>query len=55
LRDDEGDRQTIIDEERQKLLREYAVPLRDFLPKNTLATQNDYDFVFKGGYPTKSA
>lgn len=46
LRGDEADRQIIIDAERQKLLIEHAIPLRNFLPKNTMATQEDYDFVF---------
>merc|ERR1719235_482474 len=46
LRDDEGDRQAIIDEERKKLLIEHAVPLRHFLPKGTLDTMDDYHFVF---------
>lgn len=56
LRDDEGDRQKIIDEERQKLLIEHAVPLRDFLPKGTLDTQADHDFVFNHpGYSRKGA
>merc|ERR1719149_80377 len=46
LRNDEGDRQIIIEEERKKLLIEHAIPLRNFLPKGTLATQDDHDFVF---------
>jgi len=46
LREEEMSRQGIIEEERQKLLKEYAVPLRDFLPKGTLAHQKDHDFVF---------
>merc|ERR1719197_2021519 len=46
LRDDEGDRQAIIDEERKKLLIEHAVPLRHFLPKGTLDTMDDHNFVF---------
>lgn len=58
MRADEGDRQKIIDEERQKLLREHAVPLRNFLPKGTLDNMDDFEFVFnhpsilkaKGGY-----
>jgi len=56
LRDDEGDRQKIIDEERQKLLTEHAVPLRNFLPKGTLADMADHDFVFNHpGYGSKGA
>jgi len=52
LRDEEGDRQIIIEEERQKLLREHAVPLRNFLPKGTFNSMEDHDYVF--GYPAKS-
>lgn len=51
LRGDESFRQGIIEEERMKLLREHAIPLRDFLPKGTFATVEDYNFVFSGGYP----
>jgi len=46
LRGEEDGRQDIIEEERQKLLREHAIPLRNFLPKGTFARQEDYDFVF---------
>jgi hypothetical protein len=46
LRGEEGHRQAIIEEERQKLLQEYAVPLRDFLPKGTLECADDYNMVF---------
>jgi len=46
LRDGESDRQAIISEERERLLKEHAIPLRDFLPKGTLATKEDYDYVF---------
>jgi len=50
-RDEESDRQIIIEEERMKLLREHAIPLRNFLPKGTFATREDHDFVFNAGYP----
>merc|ERR1711988_1393564 len=50
LRGEESYRQGIIEEERKKLLKEHAVPLRDFLPKGTFATADDYNFVFSGGY-----
>jgi len=50
FRDDESDRQIIIEAERQKLLIEHAIPLRNFLPKGTLATEADHKFVFSGGY-----
>jgi len=46
LRGEEADRQIIIEGERQRLLQEHAPGLRDFLPKNTLETQEDHDFVF---------
>jgi len=46
MRADEGDRQKIINEERQKLLIEHAVPLRNFLPKGTLDNMDDFEFVF---------
>eukprot|EP00747_Dinoflagellata_sp_TGD_P162292 gnl/TRDRNA2_/TRDRNA2_179731_c0_seq1.p1 gnl/TRDRNA2_/TRDRNA2_179731_c0~~gnl/TRDRNA2_/TRDRNA2_179731_c0_seq1.p1 ORF type:complete len:511 (+),score=169.32 gnl/TRDRNA2_/TRDRNA2_179731_c0_seq1:103-1533(+) len=46
LRGEEGKRQIIIEAERQRLLREYAAPMKDFLPKGTLGTREDYDFVF---------
>lgn len=36
LREEEADRQVIIEAERQRLLREHAAPLRDFLPKGTM-------------------
>lgn len=58
LKQDESSRQSIIEAERQRLLKEHAVVLRDFLPKYTLETKEDYDFVFagasghqNGGYP----
>lgn len=57
FRADEGDRQAIINEERAKLLREHAVPLRNFLPKGTLDNMDDYNFVFgngAAGYPVQS-
>jgi len=50
FRNDEGDRQIIIEAERKKLLIEHAIPLRNFLPKGTLATEEDHKFVFSGGY-----
>jgi len=53
LRQEEGGRQLIIEAERQRLLREHAPGLRDFLPKNTLETQEDHDFVFGDRRRTK--
>lgn len=52
FRGEESDRQVIIEEERKKLLIEHAIPLRNFLPKGTLATKEDHAFVFSGGYPS---
>lgn len=52
FRSEESDRQIIIEEERKKLLIEHAIPLRNFLPKGTLATKEDHAFVFSGGYPS---
>eukprot|EP00419_Tripos_fusus_P035393 CAMPEP_0172786090 /NCGR_PEP_ID=MMETSP1074-20121228/205774_1 /TAXON_ID=2916 /ORGANISM="Ceratium fusus, Strain PA161109" /LENGTH=180 /DNA_ID=CAMNT_0013623103 /DNA_START=24 /DNA_END=566 /DNA_ORIENTATION=- len=46
FKDQEEQRRGIIEEERQRLLREYAVELRDFLPKHTLGTEQDYQLVF---------
>jgi len=46
LKEQDAQRQVIIEEERQRLLREYAVELRDFLPKHTLETEQDYQLVF---------
>merc|ERR1712187_584187 len=46
LRDEERERQLIIEVERKRLLQEHAVGLRDFLPKQTLETQEDYEFLF---------
>merc|ERR1712187_895580 len=57
LRAEEGQRQVIIEAERRRLLQEHAVGLRDFLPKSTLETQEDYEFLFadrlatQQGYP----
>jgi len=46
LRDEERERQLIIEVERKRLLQEHAVGLRDFLPKQTLETQEDYELLF---------
>merc|ERR1719428_2771976 len=46
LRMEEGQRQVIIEAERRRLLQEHAVGLRDFLPKHTLETDEDYQFLF---------
>jgi len=64
LRSEEGNRQVIIEAERRRLLQEHAVGLRDFLPKATLETQEDYEFLFadrlaakdgkSAGYPVEA-
>lgn len=46
-RDDESNRQVVIEEERRKLIEQYAIPLRDFLPKGTLQTNDDYNLIFR--------
>merc|ERR1711879_545921 len=58
LRQEEASRQVVIEAERRRLLQEHAVGLRDFLPKYTLETQEDYDFLYgdrirnnPSGYP----
>merc|ERR1719161_3104911 len=47
----EGERQKIIDMERQRLLKEHAAPLREFLPKGTLETEADAQAVGFGFTP----
>merc|ERR1719253_1009984 len=46
LRAEEDERQLVIQEERQRLLREHAGDLRDFLPKGTFAKKQEFDIVF---------
>jgi len=46
LRVDEGKRQQVIEAERKRLIAEHASELRDFLPKGTLETVDDYDLMF---------
>jgi len=46
LNSDEGARQTIIEEERRRLIREHASELRDFLPKHTLESMEDYKLFY---------
>ncbi|CAE8632917.1 unnamed protein product [Polarella glacialis] len=47
LNADEGARQTIIEAERKRLIKEHASELRDFLPKHTLESMEDYQLFFK--------
>merc|ERR1711920_378397 len=47
LREQESKRQVVIEEERRRLIAEHAAELRDFLPKNTLESKDDYDLMFK--------
>lgn len=46
-RAEEANRQVVIEEERKKLLKEHGLPLRDFLPKGTLQTSDDFDLIFR--------
>lgn len=54
LQEEDGQRHSIIEEERQRLLREHGIPLRDFLPKWTLATQDDYELLDHDGHMTRA-
>jgi len=45
-REDEGKRQVIIEEERRRLLEEHAQELKNFLPKHTLESMEDYELLF---------
>jgi len=45
-RDDEANRHIVIEEERRKLIKEFAIPLKDFLPKGMLQTADDYNLIF---------
>merc|ERR1712048_954953 len=47
LREEDSKRQVIIEEERRRLIQEHATELRDFLPKNTLESVQDYELMFK--------
>lgn len=47
LRDQESKRQVVIEEERRRLIAEHAGELKNFLPKYTLESQDDYDLMFK--------
>merc|ERR1740129_1546758 len=46
MQDDEVQRQVIVEAERQKLLREHASQLRNFLPKGTLEHADDIKLLF---------
>eukprot|EP00933_Yihiella_yeosuensis_P061429 TRINITY_DN64231_c0_g1_i1.p1 TRINITY_DN64231_c0_g1~~TRINITY_DN64231_c0_g1_i1.p1 ORF type:complete len:477 (+),score=167.30 TRINITY_DN64231_c0_g1_i1:112-1542(+) len=48
LKADEDQRQVIIEEERKRLIKEHAAALRDFLPKHTLESMEDYNLFFAG-------
>jgi len=43
----EGFRQAVIERERQRLLREHATELKDYLPKNVFRNDADYETVHK--------
>lgn len=46
LKQNEGQRQVIIEEERRRLLTEHAAELKNFLPKHTLESMEDYEILF---------
>jgi len=46
-RDEEAHHHMVIEEERRKLIKDHGIPLRDFLPKGTLQTKDDYDMIFR--------
>jgi len=54
LRAEEATRQAVIEEERKRLLREHGVALKDFIPKFTCETADDYEVLF-GGRPGAKA
>jgi len=51
LREQESQRQVVIEAERRRLIAAHAAELRDFLPKHTLESKEDYNLMFNGGYP----
>jgi len=48
LKENENERQVIIEEERRRLLNEHAAELKNFLPKHTLESMEDYNLLFGG-------
>merc|ERR1711920_958000 len=46
MRQEEGKRQVVIEAERRRLIAEHASELRDFLPKSTLESKEDYELMF---------
>lgn len=44
--DEKAANHIIIEEERQKLIQDFAIPLRDFLPKGTMQNSGDFDAIF---------
>jgi len=55
LRELDARNQQIIEEERRNLIKEYGIPLRDFLPKGTLATQDDFNLLFRENMANRHA
>jgi len=45
--EEEAKHRVIVEEERRKLIQEHGAALRDFLPKGTLQTKDDYDMMFR--------
>merc|ERR1712232_801507 len=54
LRAEEATHQAVIEEERRRLLREHGVALKDFIPKFTCETADDFEVLF-GGRPGAKA
>jgi len=52
LEDEEAANRAIIEEERQRLLQEYAAELKDFLPKGVFKSEDDYRAVYGAAPPT---
>mmetsp|Transcript_9882 Transcript_9882/g.20974 ORF Transcript_9882/g.20974 Transcript_9882/m.20974 type:complete len:480 (-) Transcript_9882:195-1634(-) len=52
LREQEMQRQVVIESERRRLLQEHAAELKDFLPKGTLETAEDYNLLMNGAQAT---
>merc|ERR1719440_843667 len=46
-RSEEINRLNVVEEERKRLILEHGIPLKDFLPKGTLQTKDDYDMIFR--------
>mmetsp|Transcript_59016 Transcript_59016/g.191093 ORF Transcript_59016/g.191093 Transcript_59016/m.191093 type:complete len:480 (+) Transcript_59016:170-1609(+) len=47
LKQEESKRQVVIEEERRRLISEHAADLKDFLPKGTLESHDDYALMYQ--------